>query len=65
MDNRYKNYGLWMSLASFVFLIIQENGFQITPEKWNVYINSILSILILLGIINNPNTKNRGFSDDK
>jgi len=65
MDNRYKNYGLWMSLASFVFLIIQENGFQITPEKWDVYINSILSILILLGIINNPNTKNRGFSDDK
>jgi uncharacterized membrane protein len=65
MDDRYKNYGLWISLSSFVFIIIQENGIQITPEKWDVYINSILSILILLGIINNPKTKNRGFGDDE
>jgi uncharacterized membrane protein len=65
MNDRYKNYGLWISLSSFVFIIIQENGIQITPEKWDVYINSILSILILLGIINNPQTKNRGFSDDE
>ena len=65
MDDRYKNYGLWISLASFIFIIMQENGIQITPEKWEIYINSILSILILLGIINNPNTKNRGFGDDE
>ena len=65
MKNRLKNYGLWISIASFLFMIIQGAGLQITPESWNLYVNSILGILILLGIINNPTTDNKGFGDDK
>lgn len=65
MPNRLKNYGLWVSVASLSFMLIQEFGVQITPEKWELYINSILGILILLGIINNPTTNNRGFGDDE
>jgi uncharacterized membrane protein len=64
MDNRYKNYGLWISISSLIFLFLQETGIQITPEKFDVYVNMILGILILLGIINNPETKNKGFGDD-
>jgi uncharacterized membrane protein len=64
MDNRYKNYGLWISISSLIFLFLQEIGIQITPEKFDVYVNMILGILILLGIINNPETKNKGFGDD-
>jgi len=63
--NRLRNYGLWVSVASLAFMLIQEFGIQITPDKWEVYVNSILGILILLGIINNPNTENKGFLDDK
>lgn len=65
MPNRLRNYGLWISVASLSFMLIQEFGVQITSEKWELYINSILGILILLGIINNPTTNNRGFNDDK
>jgi len=65
MKNRLKNYGLWISVSSFVFMIIQNSSFNITPESWNLYVNSILGIFILLGIINNPTTKNKGFGDDK
>jgi uncharacterized membrane protein len=64
MKNRLKNYALWISISSFVFMIIQNSGLQITPESWDLYINSILGILILLGIINNPTTNNKGFGDD-
>lgn len=62
---RLRNYGLWISLGSLIFMIIQEFGVQITPEKWELYVNSILSILILLGIVNNPTTQNKGFGDDE
>jgi uncharacterized membrane protein len=65
MKNRLKNYALWISISSFVFMIIQNSGLQITPESWNLYVNSILGILILLGIVNNPTTDNKGFGDDK
>jgi uncharacterized membrane protein len=65
MKNRLKNYALWISISSFVFMIIQNLGLQITPESWNLYVNSILGILILLGIVNNPTTDNKGFGDDK
>jgi uncharacterized membrane protein len=63
--NRLRNYGLWVSVASLAFMLFQEVGFQITPDKWEVYVNSILGILILLGIINNPSTENKGFLDDR
>jgi uncharacterized membrane protein len=65
MKNRLKNYALWISISSFIFMIIQNSGLQITPESWNLYVNSILGIFILLGIVNNPTTDNKGFGDDK
>lgn len=65
MNKRLKNYGLWISVASLTFMLLQESGLQITPEKFDLYVNSILSILILLGIINNPTTDNKGFGDDE
>lgn len=62
--NRLKNYGLWISIASLVFMILQDAGVIITPEKYQAYVDIILAILILLGIINNPDTENSGFLDD-
>lgn len=65
MQNRLKNYGLWVSLSSFVLIILQNSGISILPEQWDIYVNSILGILVLLGIVNNPDTDNPGFGDDK
>ena len=64
MKNRLKNYGLWVSVASLTFMVLQNAGIQVTPESRDLYQNSILGILILLGIINNPTTDNKGFGDD-
>lgn len=65
MKKRLKNYGLWVSVAALLGMILQDVGFQITPEKYQAYIDSILTILVLAGIINNPTTKKKGFGDDK
>lgn len=64
MKNRLKNYGFWIALASFVFIFVQKLGFNITPTEWDLYVNSILGILVVAGIVNNPDTQNAGFGDD-
>ena len=64
MKVRLKNYGLWISVASLAFMVVQNSGLQITPEQWNSYVNAILTVLVLAGIINNPTTDNKGFGDD-
>jgi uncharacterized membrane protein len=51
---RLKNYGLWVAIASLLFMVVQDLGFHVTPEKWNTYVDVILGILVMLGIISNP-----------
>ncbi|QSQ09787.1 hypothetical protein H0A61_02168 [Koleobacter methoxysyntrophicus] len=63
--NRWRNYGLWMSIASLVLVILQELGIDFSPEQYNEITKTVLYLLVLLGILNNPNTQNRGFLDDK
>ncbi len=62
---RYKNYGLWVAIAALVFMFLQDFGVQITPEKFNGYVDAILTVFVLLGIVSNPTTENKGFGDDK
>jgi uncharacterized membrane protein len=64
MKERLRNYGLWVSIASLLFMIVQDLGLHITPEKWNAYVDLILGILVMLGIISNPK-EGKWFSDDK
>ncbi|MNM41325.1 Bacteriophage holin [compost metagenome] len=62
---RIKNYGLWVSLASLILLILQNAGVHVVAEQYNVLVDAILSFLIAAGIISNPTTSNLGFGDDK
>jgi len=34
--------------------VLQDAGVNITPEKFNAYVQAILGILVLLGIVSNP-----------
>jgi uncharacterized membrane protein len=61
---RFKNYGLWVAVAALVGMILQDAGFSITPEKYDAYVNAILTVLVLAGIVNNP-TSGRGFRDEE
>ena len=52
---RWRNKGLWIAVASLVLLILQDLGFDITPEHYQQYVSLILSVAVMAGIINDPN----------
>lgn len=62
MMERFKNYGLWLSVASLLLMVLQDAGVNITQEKFNAYVQAILGILVLLGIVSNPK-EGRWFND--
>lgn len=64
--NRLRNYGLWVSVAALIPLLLSAFGINLVSEdKYVQIINCILSILVALGLINNPDTSNRWYKDDK
>ncbi|GIM29835.1 hypothetical protein CPJCM30710_25010 [Clostridium polyendosporum] len=65
IKSRLKNYGLWISIAAFIPIILKVFGKDVLPSNYNEIVTAILSILVMLGLINNPTSENRGFSDDK
>jgi len=64
MNNRLKNYGLWVSVASLFLLSLKSSGVDVDLGVWNQIIDRVLEIAVLLGIVNNPDTDTKGFSDD-
>lgn len=56
MLNRLKNYSVLLSIASLMLLILQTPGVQVVPNEYNTIVNSVLSILVGLGIISSPDT---------
>lgn len=64
LKKRLRNYGLWVSLASLVLLLLNNFGVDIDESKYNGIVDAILAILVLLGILNNPTTEKKGFGDD-
>lgn len=63
--NRFKNYGLWVSIAALIPILYEAFGGVGFPEKYNQIVNGVLGILVLLGILNNPTKDSRGYFDDK
>lgn len=63
--SRFKNYGLWVSICALVPMVFKAFGVDMLPENYNDIVYSILSILVMAGILSNPNTSNKGFLDDK
>jgi Small integral membrane protein len=63
--DRFKNYGLWISIAAFIPMFLNAIGISVLPDNYNELVNSLLGILVLAGIVNNPQTENKGYLDDK
>jgi len=51
---RWKNYGLWVSIASVLYMVLKDLGYQIDLTRWETYVTAILGILVSLGVISNP-----------
>lgn len=62
--NKFKNYGLWVAIAALIGMIVQDAGIQISPEKYQAYVDSILFILVIAGVISNPES-GKWFKDKK
>lgn len=63
--NRFKNYGLWVSIAALIPILYETFGGKGFPDNYNQIVNGTLGILVLFGILNNPATENKGFFDDE
>jgi phi LC3 family holin len=58
---RLRNKAFWVAMASAIALLIQQLGFKnLIPSNYADIVNSILSILVMLGIIIDPSTTGIG-----
>jgi len=62
---RLKNYGLWVSVAAFIPMLLEAMGVNILPQNYEEIVKAFLGVLVLLGLINNPTTEQKWFKDDK
>jgi phi LC3 family holin len=60
---RFKNYALWVAVASLGLIVAQAFGLSIAEDKYNEVVNAVLTVLVLAGVINNP-TSGSGFKDE-
>lgn len=53
---KFKNTGTIISLVGFVGLLLNQFGVNVDLQWLNTTINIVCSILVVLGICNNPHT---------
>lgn len=63
--SRFKNYGLWVSILSLIPLVLHACGVDVVPEQYQIITNTVLAILVALGVVSNPTTSTKWFGDDK
>jgi uncharacterized membrane protein len=61
---RFKNYALWIAVAAVTGMALVDFGVIANTEIFNDYVEKILYVLILAGVINNP-ASGTGFKDEK
>ena len=62
--SKWKNYGLWVAVAALLGMVLQDAGVALSPEKYQSYVDAVLTILILAGIVSNP-AVGKWFKDGK
>lgn len=62
MKNKFKNYGLWVSLISAVLMLLQAFGLKFDGPYVNEIVTGILGVLVACGIISNP-SDGSGYTD--
>ena len=63
LKSRLTNKGFWVAFISAIVGVTQLLGYKIFPDNWADILNSILGILIILGVIIDPSTP--GINDNK
>lgn len=60
LKSQIKNKYFWMSIVSLIILTANEFNLNIIPNDFENYINSVLTILVTMGILNNNSTSGLG-----
>jgi len=58
---RLKNKAFWVAIASAIAMLAQQLGLDIIPSNYTDIVNTLLTILIMAGIV--VDTSTRGISD--
>ena len=53
---RLRNKTFWLTLVPLLVLLLQQLGLNWVPENWESIFGTVMSILIVVGIINDPTT---------
>jgi uncharacterized membrane protein len=53
MNSRWRNYALWVSIASLIGIFVQDAGL-LAPDKYDEYVKAIFAVLTAAGVIVNP-----------
>lgn len=62
-SRRLKNKTFWVSLGSSTILLLQLIGIDLLPSNSESIFNVVLTILTLLGVLNDPTNSNGIFVD--
>ena len=60
---RLRNKTFWLTLVPLLVLLTQQLGLSWVPENWESIFSTVMAILTVVGIINDPTTE--GITDSK
>lgn len=56
LKSRLRNKAFWVAMVSAIALLLQELGLNILPSNYSEIVNTVLTILAMVGIIVDPCT---------
>lgn len=59
-EKQIRNKYFWISVASLVVLVAQQFGLTCIPDNFEDFVNSVATILVGMGILNNNATDGLG-----
>lgn len=65
ITKRVRSAGFWVSLSAAIPLTLQALDLSILPTNYEEIITIFLSLLVAMGLINDPTTNKVGYGDDK
>lgn len=57
MQNRFKSWALWLSLAALIVFVVKTFWKVDISETVNGFMDVLLPVLVAFGIVNNPTDK--------
>lgn len=64
LKNRLRNKYLWMAIIALL-TNLAISGVIVLPDNFETIATSVLNVLVLLGIFNNPSTQSQSFFVDE